>query len=142
MKKILFSILIIVFLVSFSEVSAHQSGCHRWHSCPSDTGSYVCGDLGYDSQCPKVPPKKPVVVETKKVENSVSTPKKISQNNLDPKCITQAIDFGNKFLISKGYKENKNGSWTNSRGLYLTSKIETELEKKETDVYVKCLGKK
>lgn len=26
---------------------AHQSGCHRWHSCPSDTGSYVCGDLGY-----------------------------------------------------------------------------------------------
>lgn len=30
---------------------AHQSGCHRWHSCPSDTGSYVCGDLGYDSYC-------------------------------------------------------------------------------------------
>jgi Excalibur calcium-binding domain len=34
-----------------SLASAHQSGCHRWHSCPSDTGSYVCGDLGYDSQC-------------------------------------------------------------------------------------------
>jgi hypothetical protein len=34
-------------------VSAHQSGCHRYHSCPSDTGSYVCGDLGNDSQCPK-----------------------------------------------------------------------------------------
>lgn len=32
-------------------VSAHQSGCHRWHSCPSDTGSYVCGDLGYYSEC-------------------------------------------------------------------------------------------
>lgn len=31
---------------------AHRSGCHRWHSCPSDTGSYVCGDLGYCSQCP------------------------------------------------------------------------------------------
>lgn len=30
---------------------AHRSGCHRWHSCPSDTGSYVCGDLGYCSQC-------------------------------------------------------------------------------------------
>lgn len=26
--------------------SAHPSGCHRWHSCPSDTGSYVCGGLG------------------------------------------------------------------------------------------------
>jgi endonuclease YncB( thermonuclease family) len=31
---------------------AHQSGCHTWHSCPSDTGSYVCGDLGYDTYCP------------------------------------------------------------------------------------------
>lgn len=30
---------------------AHRSGCHRWHSCPSDTGSYVCGDLGYTSGC-------------------------------------------------------------------------------------------
>ncbi len=28
---------------------AHRNGCHRWHSCPSDTGSYVCGDLGYDT---------------------------------------------------------------------------------------------
>jgi hypothetical protein len=36
---------------------AHRDGCHRWHSCPSDTGSYVCGDLGYFSQCPGyVPP--------------------------------------------------------------------------------------
>ena len=32
---------------------AHQSGCHRWHSCPSDNGNYVCGDLGYDTYCPK-----------------------------------------------------------------------------------------
>ena len=30
----------------------HRSGCHRWHSCPSDHGTYVCGDLGYCSQCP------------------------------------------------------------------------------------------
>src|SRR5205085_7826196 len=31
---------------------AHRNGCHRWHSCPSDTGSYVCGDLGYYAYCP------------------------------------------------------------------------------------------
>ena len=31
---------------------AHQSGCHRWHSCPSDHGTYECGDIGYCSQCP------------------------------------------------------------------------------------------
>lgn len=39
--------------INNGEVLAHRSGCHRYHSCPSDTGSYVCGDLGYDSQCPK-----------------------------------------------------------------------------------------
>lgn len=26
---------------------AHRSGCHNLHTCPSDTDSYVCGDLGY-----------------------------------------------------------------------------------------------
>jgi hypothetical protein len=35
--------------------TAHQSGCHRWHSCPSDSGSYVCGDLGYACQYPSDP---------------------------------------------------------------------------------------
>jgi hypothetical protein len=46
---------------------AHQSGCHRWHSCPSDTGSYVCGDLGYYTYCPKSTPQKeePPKEETK-----------------------------------------------------------------------------
>lgn len=38
-------------LLSISSVFAHQSGCHSWHSCPSDTGSYVCGDLGPDTYC-------------------------------------------------------------------------------------------
>lgn len=31
---------------------AHRDGCHRWHSCPSDSGSYVCGDLGIATYCP------------------------------------------------------------------------------------------
>jgi hypothetical protein len=31
---------------------AHRSGCHAWHSCPSDHGTYVCGDTGHCSQCP------------------------------------------------------------------------------------------
>lgn len=35
-----------------ADVSAHSDGCHRWHSCQSDDGSYVCGDLGYTSECP------------------------------------------------------------------------------------------
>jgi hypothetical protein len=31
---------------------AHRDGCHRWHSCLSDSGSYTCGDLGYCAECP------------------------------------------------------------------------------------------
>lgn len=31
---------------------AHRSGCHRWHSCPSDHGTYICGDTGHCSACP------------------------------------------------------------------------------------------
>lgn len=51
MKKFIFSL--IVLIVAIPNISfAHQSGCHRWHSCPSDTGSYVQGDLGYVSQYP------------------------------------------------------------------------------------------
>lgn len=38
--------------VAAAPSQAHQNGCHRWHSCPSDTGSYVCGDLGYYTYCP------------------------------------------------------------------------------------------
>jgi endonuclease YncB( thermonuclease family) len=56
---IIFTILTVTALIGMQlnidnqKVSAHQSGCHRYHSCPSDTGSYVCGDLGNDSQCPQ-----------------------------------------------------------------------------------------
>jgi hypothetical protein len=42
-----------LILVGIDQQSfAHQSGCHSWHSCPSDSGSYTCGDKGYCSQCP------------------------------------------------------------------------------------------
>jgi hypothetical protein len=34
-----------------SPAQAHRDGCHRWHSCSSDSGSYACGDLGYTSEC-------------------------------------------------------------------------------------------
>jgi endonuclease YncB( thermonuclease family) len=37
--------------IAAGRADAHRSGCHRWHSCPSDTGSYICGDLGYSRFC-------------------------------------------------------------------------------------------
>ena len=36
--------------VGINTANAHRSGCHRWHSCPSDSGSYSCGDVGYPCQ--------------------------------------------------------------------------------------------
>jgi hypothetical protein len=33
----------------------HQDPCHRRHSCPSDHGTYVCGDRGNCEQCPDNP---------------------------------------------------------------------------------------
>jgi Staphylococcal nuclease homologue len=45
-------IVIMLGLVGWSLASdGHRSGCHRWHSCPSDRGTYTCGDLGYCSEC-------------------------------------------------------------------------------------------
>lgn len=38
-------------IININIVFAHRDGCHRWHSCPSDSGSYTCGDLGYTSEC-------------------------------------------------------------------------------------------
>ncbi len=37
------------------KANAHKSGCHTWHSCPSDWGTYVCGDNGKSSGCPPTP---------------------------------------------------------------------------------------
>ena len=55
---------------------AHRSGCHRWHSCPSDSGSYVCGDTGYDNYCgtTPVPVYKAPVVHTKDFVEELTVP--------------------------------------------------------------------
>ena len=46
-------IAILLGLVGCSLVSdAHRDPCHQRHSCPSDRGTYTCGDLGYCSECP------------------------------------------------------------------------------------------
>lgn len=51
---IILSLLAISFF-STSSAEAHRDGCHAAHSCPSDTGSYVCGDLGNSSECGNAP---------------------------------------------------------------------------------------
>jgi len=47
------ALVLFLFLPAFPmESYGHRSGCHAAHSCPSDTGSYECGDTGNYSQCP------------------------------------------------------------------------------------------
>ncbi|MCW1891796.1 MAG: SH3 domain-containing protein [Candidatus Uhrbacteria bacterium] len=48
-------IVIPLFFVVGNSAYAHRSGCHRWHSCPSDSGSYTCGDAGHPCQYPTYP---------------------------------------------------------------------------------------
>jgi endonuclease YncB( thermonuclease family) len=43
--------LVLAVLIPTAVADAHRSGCHRWHSCESDRGTYTCGDLGYCSGC-------------------------------------------------------------------------------------------
>lgn len=60
-RQLTFSVAALVFMF-LGPAQAHRSGCHRWHSCPSDSGSYVCGDLGYTSDCPTTQTPRPVAV--------------------------------------------------------------------------------
>ncbi len=49
------ALLVVIALGIADTADAHRSGCHRWHSCPSDSGSYICGDAGYPCQYPTYP---------------------------------------------------------------------------------------
>lgn len=49
MKRIITYLLALLLPLT---VQAHRSGCHSKHSCPSDSGSYICGDKGHCDQCP------------------------------------------------------------------------------------------
>jgi hypothetical protein len=49
-------IVILLGLVSWSLTShAPRDACHQRHACPSDHGTYLCGDLGHCEQCPDNP---------------------------------------------------------------------------------------
>lgn len=59
MHKINFFLILLSIAASYilpTQVEAHRDGCHAAHSCPSDTGSYVCGDLGNYSECGNTAP--------------------------------------------------------------------------------------
>ena len=50
--RFLFASLLALAIFLAGPATAHRSGCHAWHSCPSDHATYICGDTGHCSQCP------------------------------------------------------------------------------------------
>ncbi len=54
MRKVIFTLIILTLTIPVISF-AHRSGCHRWHSCPSDSGSYSCGDAGHPCLYPTYP---------------------------------------------------------------------------------------
>jgi len=53
--RVAFGILALSWVLGWSGTDssvAHQDPCHRLHSCPSDHGTYICGDTGRCQQCP------------------------------------------------------------------------------------------
>jgi len=55
-QRMWYRLVVMLALVGWGVVSqAHQDPCHRRHSCPSDHGTYVCGDRGACEQCPDNP---------------------------------------------------------------------------------------
>lgn len=94
MKKLLSSVSIVLATAAFSlssinTVYAHRDGCHRWHSCPSDSGSYVCGDLGYTSECGGSVPS-PTITAPIIPRTPVTTTKSINrEEKIDFKSVTR-----------------------------------------------------
>jgi endonuclease YncB( thermonuclease family) len=82
-----------------TQAHGHRSGCHAAHSCPSDTGSYVCGDTGNDSQCPgnnsedDDEPKKKKVNQNEDKSESDSTPTLPSETISEGIEITGPINY-------------------------------------------------
>lgn len=96
----LFGILAALVVIA-PTANAHRSGCHRWHSCPSDSGSYVCGDTGYSTYCGGSTYQAPTPVITTKDEVS-DTPIRYQTTTVD----NPDEYIGYKELVTQG----KNGS--------------------------------
>ena len=89
-----FLFLVIGFYVVIAE--AHRSGCHRWHSCPSDSGSYICGDIGHCSGCPNnqfCEGGKPIVRSSESNNSNESFESYIKENSLNNFKTNKAIKY-------------------------------------------------
>lgn len=144
---------------------AHQSRCHMWHSCPSDTGSYVCGDLGYDTYCsknttPKYKPSKETKVQPKKIEPKPAMPATSYKTTCtgNALCITDKVSkiVDGDTIYIKNYKIrlsltntpgksqigfNEAKSFTQNMCPVGSIIVVDQDDKQKTDVYGRMIGK-
>lgn len=91
-RALFFAAALFVFIAPLT-ADAHRSGCHRWHSCPSDTGSYTCGDLGYTSGCP-----------SKTITNTIKPAPAVTPKNQPANSYVS----GARWYCNSGYKKVAN----------------------------------
>lgn len=98
----------VFFAVPVQPAYSHRSGCHRWHSCPSDSGSYVCGDLGYADQCPRARPTViPKAASTPKgAERAATTSKRKAVAGCHPSYVGACVPVNVEDVDCAGGKGN------------------------------------
>lgn len=92
-------------MLSIATQLAHQSGCHRWHSCPSDSGSYTCGDKGYPCKYPTYSSSAnsyttPTFVPTSKPIVAPSTPRPTTNPIINYEINDQVRDNGGSSSVN------------------------------------------
>ena len=96
--RLLVSLFATIILAYGYDTFAHRSGCHAAHSCPSDTGTYICGDTGNCSQCTDnefCSNKKPIVKtdEPTKIETTPASESKQSDSAIQTNAlVTKTVD--------------------------------------------------
>jgi micrococcal nuclease len=97
----------LVLLLFPTYAHAHRSGCHRWHSCPSDRGTYICGDTGHCSQCPDNRfcedgrPRRARALEPKVIPSPLPNPSPPATSAIPQVSVTEVID-GDTIVIEGG----------------------------------------
>jgi hypothetical protein len=136
MNKIILYLGMILFLYMTAPypVDAHRSGCHRWHSCPSDSGSYTCGDAGYPCQYPTYPSSGGVIYPKsgyyrdcyqcplKKVPLNASTPSTGVGFTCDPGYIKSGITCKKIFVPLNAHLNITNSGWDCDSGFQRVGK--------------------
>jgi len=97
MKFLLILSLFVLFFFIPQTSYEHQDGCHRWHSCPSDSGSYTCGDTGKCSECTNNQYCQDRMPRTEPTPEPKTTPELVDDYHVEKSEITTEIENNTTF---------------------------------------------